>query len=273
MLGVKVCELCHPSTRGHRWCCWIASSPKVFLLISLVGRKLHLNLQSGSIHNLFLYVEMLWVVGCCSFFLLNWALGNCKLLNKFQGSNTSKTIIIHNRSFNRLSKRITCAKQMWILTREIIKDRWYLRFSGVNLQRHFLASSQKFDTSTMFGGFFCCFFPFLRTRLCALLNSLWCITMQWLWWYHLSFSAGCQMLTPKTAGWAWFTGACGLGCCLSLQLVCYYKALDSLDGPIWWRKTFKVVFLWLEFGLEWKVGVICSREVIFFFSFLNWLDI
>lgn len=159
MLGVKVCELCHPSTRGHRWCCWIASSPKVFLLISLVGRKLHLNLQSGSIHNLFLYVEMLWVVGCCSFFLLNWALGNCKLLNKFQGSNTSKTIIIHNRSFNRLSKRITCAKQMWILTREIIKDRWYLRFSGVNLQRHFLASSQKFDTSTMFGVFFVVFFP------------------------------------------------------------------------------------------------------------------
>lgn len=135
----------------------------------------------------------------------------------------------------KLLQLLGCSTEVWICTRS---------FSAVNLRR--LESPQKF---THFQFFF--LLP-QRAAFLAAYDALVCSDYNDIT-YPLVLDVRCW---HWRAGWAWFTGACGPGCCLSLQLVCYYKALEFLDGPIWCQKSFEVVLLWLEFWFEMKSGMI-----------------
>lgn len=71
----------------------------------------------------------------------------------------------------------------------------------------------------------------------------------------------------------WFTGTCGLGCCLSLLLVCCYRAFDSWEGPIWCKRHLKcsLSLLWNDERAELMGIIFCSHQIktelwVFFFE-------
>lgn len=149
----------------------------------------------------------------------------------------------------KLLQLLGCSTEVWICTRS---------FSAVNLRR--LESPQKF---THFQFFF--LLP-QRAAFLAAYDALVCSDYNDIT-YPLVLDVRCW---HWRAGWAWFTGACGPGCCLSLQLVCYYKALRVFRWPhmvpkvIWSCLTVAGVLVWNE---KWNDLFVPGMGLFF----LSWL--